>query len=132
MTDVSALNPCITCGACCAFFRASFYWTEADEQTGGTVPAHLTEPLTPHLVAMKGTTTAAPRCVCLQGTIGEQVHCSIYPQRSSTCREFPYSGENGQPNERCDKARAAWGLPPLITPSPSPVEPDSPAPPRAA
>ncbi|HGC1012017.1 TPA: YkgJ family cysteine cluster protein, partial [Escherichia coli] len=19
-------NPCITCGACCAFFRVSFYW----------------------------------------------------------------------------------------------------------
>ena len=23
-------NPCITCGACCAYFRASFYWTEAE------------------------------------------------------------------------------------------------------
>ncbi|HAO2094658.1 TPA: YkgJ family cysteine cluster protein, partial [Escherichia coli] len=19
-------NPCMTCGACCAFFRVSFYW----------------------------------------------------------------------------------------------------------
>ncbi|EGR9493162.1 YkgJ family cysteine cluster protein, partial [Escherichia coli] len=22
-------NPCMTCGACCAFFRVSFYWAEA-------------------------------------------------------------------------------------------------------
>ncbi|EFG2122847.1 YkgJ family cysteine cluster protein, partial [Escherichia coli] len=21
-------NPCMTCGACCAFFRVSFYWAE--------------------------------------------------------------------------------------------------------
>ncbi|MBB8903342.1 YkgJ family cysteine cluster protein, partial [Escherichia coli] len=26
---MSDLNPCITCGACCAFFRVSFYWAEA-------------------------------------------------------------------------------------------------------
>lgn len=130
MSDANASNPCITCGACCAFFRASFYWAEADEQMGGTVPTHLTEPLTPHLVAMKGTTGSTPRCTCLQGTIGEQVHCTIYPQRSSTCREFPFSGENGQPNERCDKARAAWGLPPLL--ANSAVEPDRPAPTHAA
>ncbi|HGV2870196.1 TPA: YkgJ family cysteine cluster protein, partial [Escherichia coli] len=23
---MSNLNPCMTCGACCAFFRVSFYW----------------------------------------------------------------------------------------------------------
>ncbi|EMK5322830.1 YkgJ family cysteine cluster protein, partial [Escherichia coli] len=26
---MSNLNPCMTCGACCAFFRVSFYWAEA-------------------------------------------------------------------------------------------------------
>ncbi|ELS8655369.1 YkgJ family cysteine cluster protein, partial [Escherichia coli] len=25
------LNPCMTCDAYCAFFRASFYWAEADD-----------------------------------------------------------------------------------------------------
>ncbi|HDN1328034.1 YkgJ family cysteine cluster protein, partial [Escherichia coli] len=25
---MSNLNPCMTCGACCAFFRVSFYWAE--------------------------------------------------------------------------------------------------------
>ncbi|EEC8989014.1 TPA: YkgJ family cysteine cluster protein [Escherichia coli] len=24
-------NPCMTCGAYCAFFRVSFYWVEADD-----------------------------------------------------------------------------------------------------
>lgn len=128
--SVIALNPCINCGACCAFYRASFYWTEADPVTGGTVPLHLTEPLTPHLVVMKGTTGSQPRCICLQGKIGEEVRCDIYRLRSSVCRDFPFAGDGGQPNERCDKARAAWGLPPLITPGP--IEPDTPAPPKAA
>ena len=26
-----SLNPCVTCGACCAHFRVSFYWAEADD-----------------------------------------------------------------------------------------------------
>ena len=34
---MSDLNPCMTCGACCIFFRVSFYWSEADD-AGGTIP----------------------------------------------------------------------------------------------
>ena len=30
---MSNLNPCMTCGACCAFFRVSFYWAEANGET---------------------------------------------------------------------------------------------------
>ncbi|MBR7358785.1 YkgJ family cysteine cluster protein, partial [Klebsiella pneumoniae] len=26
---MSDINPCMTCGACCAYFRVSFYWAEA-------------------------------------------------------------------------------------------------------
>lgn len=128
--SVIALNPCISCGACCAFYRVSFYWTEAALDAGGTVPPELTEQLTPFLVVMKGTTNITPRCTCLLGDIGEQVQCSIYPQRASVCREFRYSGQDGKIDEYCDKARAAWGLPPLF--SPSPVEPDRPITPKAA
>ena len=47
-------NPCMTCGACCAYFRVSFYWAEASDG-GGTVPVDLTEPLTPFLRCMRGT-----------------------------------------------------------------------------
>jgi len=106
-------NPCLTCGACCAFYRASFYWAEADDATHGGVPANLTEKLNDFRRVMIGTNCRDPRCIALEGTIGESVHCSIYPQRASVCRDFEASWVNGKPNERCDKAKAAWNLPPL-------------------
>ena len=115
-TDESA-NPCIACGACCAFFRASFYWSEADPACGGTVPADLTEKLNDFRRVMRGTGGKEPRCAALLGTIGEAVRCSIYDLRSSVCREFPPSWEQGVHNERCDKARLAWGLEPLARPT---------------
>lgn len=109
---VSELNPCMNCGACCAFFRVSFYWAEADD-AGGPVPVQLTEPLTPFLRCMGGTNQKASRCVALQGEPGERVACTIYEHRPSPCRSFKMSGENGEPNEACDRARARYGLPPL-------------------
>ena len=38
-------HPCLTCGACCAYFRVSFHWSEADPALGGRVPFELTAPL---------------------------------------------------------------------------------------
>jgi Fe-S-cluster containining protein len=98
-------NPCLSCGACCASFRVSFYWAEADDAPGGTVPAHLTEALTPHLRAMRGTSARAPHCVALNGTVGQRVDCAIYDQRPSPCREVM----PGDPY--CQRARARHGLP---------------------
>ncbi|ENB3270628.1 YkgJ family cysteine cluster protein, partial [Escherichia coli] len=46
-------NPCMTCGACCAFFRVSFYWTEADD-AGGKVSVSLTEQISPFHRCMRG------------------------------------------------------------------------------
>ncbi|AFJ47007.1 YkgJ family cysteine cluster protein [Shimwellia blattae] len=109
---MSDLNPCMTCGACCAWFRVSFYWAEGDD-AAGAVPAAMTEPVTPFLRCMSGTNQKSPRCKALQGEPGKQVSCSIYQQRPSTCREFTMSGENGITNSACNRARAAWGLPPL-------------------
>ncbi|MCU5775719.1 YkgJ family cysteine cluster protein [Erwiniaceae bacterium BAC15a-03b] len=110
------LNPCVTCGACCAYFRVSFYWAEADDG-GGHVPVALTEPVTPFLRAMSGTNSKSPRCSALRGEVGGCVTCTIYESRPTPCREFPMSGENGQPNDACDRARAKYGLPPLFQPS---------------
>lgn len=81
------------------------------------MPAELTEKLTPFLVVMKGMNQPKPHCIALKGEIGSQVQCTIYENRSSVCRDFQYSWENGERNERCDKARRAWGLPPLEPPS---------------
>jgi Fe-S-cluster containining protein len=97
-------NPCLTCGACCAFFRASFYWSEADPTAGGLTPPELTTRLTPHHAVMRGT---------------ETVRCVIHPLRPSPCREFQASWVDGLHNERCDRARAAHGLPPLSPPGDS-------------
>ncbi|MCK6508751.1 YkgJ family cysteine cluster protein [Myxococcota bacterium] len=110
------LNPCVSCGACCAFFQVAFYWGEGSDCEGGTVPTELVEDLPPYRRVMKGTNQPNPRCVALQGEIGKSVHCSIYAQRSTTCRAFPYSWANGEHHPDCDKARARWGLPPLEPP----------------
>lgn len=106
------MHPCLSCGACCATFRVSFYWAEGDDG-GGTVPAELTEPLTPFLRAMRGTNEVVPRCVSLEGQVGGACRCAIHPLRPSPCREFAASYEAGTHHDRCDTARACHGLPPL-------------------
>lgn len=95
---------CQRCGACCAVFRVSFYWAEADDAPGGSVPVALTRPVGSLHRCMAGTETRPVRCIALQGTVGQAVGCSIYAQRSSTCR----SVMPGDP--QCLKARAAHGL----------------------
>ena len=107
------VNPCLDCGACCAFFRASFYWAESDLATEGGVPAEQTEKLNDFRMAMKGTNGPSPRCIALMGIIGKKVYCNIYEKRTSVCRDFQPAWFNGEPNERCAKARAQWGLPEL-------------------
>lgn len=130
------IHPCLKCGACCAYFRASFYWSEADDASPGGVPVEMTQQLTPHLRVMVGTNQAKPRCTALDGVIGQQVLCRIHPQRSSTCRDFAASFEDGTHNPRCDSARSAYGLPPL-TPAdwvsePGDNQPEPPQWPRVA
>jgi uncharacterized protein len=124
----TAVNPCLRCGACCAFYRASFYWAESESASPGGVPDHLTEKINDFRVQMKGTRGPQPRCIALTGVIGQSVACSIYTQRSSVCRDFQPSLLDGLPNIGCDQARLAHGLPPL-----SPAEWDLPEDfPRAA
>ena len=106
-------HPCLRCGACCAQFRVAFYWAEADDAEGGSVPAAMTVQVTPMQRAMRGTDTSAPRCCALTGEIGQSVSCSIYSLRASPCREFSPSWQNNLSNARCDSARRNWGLPPL-------------------
>jgi Fe-S-cluster containining protein len=93
---------CRACGACCASYRVSFYWAEAE-----AVPPALVEKLTPVLGCMAGTNAAAPRCRALDGQVGEQVSCTVYAARPAPCREV----QRG--DERCARARARHGLPVL-------------------
>lgn len=98
---------CLACGACCAAFRVSFYWAESDAHPAGTVPQHLTTPLTPHHVAMRGTEKHPIRCIALAGEVGQSASCGIYPLRSTTCRDFSAG------DDHCAAARQKHGLAPL-------------------
>jgi len=121
MQDMPTENPCLTCGACCARFRVSFYWGETDAVKGGKVPFVLTEQITRFRLCMQGTNQKSPRCVALKGEIGKRVACTIYASRPSTCREFGIRWESEKicltrtEFDRCNQARATWGLPLLPT-----------------
>ncbi len=108
---MSSDNVCMSCGACCGFFRVSFYWGEVEGEY--RVPEALVEPLPPFRGCMQGTNQAQPRCVALTGTIGEAVSCSIYPNRPSPCREFNPLADVGVTDEACARARRRHGLAPL-------------------
>lgn len=103
LSQIPAQDSCLSCGACCAFFRVSFYWAE-----GESMPEDVVEPLTAVYSCMKGTNQKDPRCVMLSGEIGQQVSCTMYEQRSSSCKEVQAG------DAQCNKARAAHGLIPLI------------------
>jgi Fe-S-cluster containining protein len=106
-------HPCLSCGACCAHYRVSLHWSEAEPSLGGPVPFALTEPLRAHERAMRGTSQAQPRCIALDADIGRHSRCTIHPQRPSVCREVDASWEYGRASPQCDRARAAHGLPAL-------------------
>jgi uncharacterized protein len=99
------MNPCTSCGACCASFRVDFARAELDE-AGGSVPAGLAVDLTDTLCRLRGTDHASPRCAALVGTVGVEARCGIYEWRPSPCREF----EPG--SEACTRARARHRLAP--------------------
>jgi len=113
-------NPCESCGACCAHFRVSFYWGEMDNEKGGTVPAGMTEDVSPFFQAMKGTNQQHPHCIALEGQIGQMVRCKIYEFRASTCQDFGIHWQDGVARInrddliRCNQARADYDLPELI------------------
>lgn len=116
-------NPCLTCGACCAHYRVSFFWAEADPSQGGRVPPEWVEDLPPHRSCMRGTNQPHPRCAALRGVVGEQVFCEIYPNTPSPCEEFGVQMKNGRPTAspeelaRCNHARSLYGLPELDLPA---------------
>ncbi|ETC90238.1 ferredoxin [Xanthomonas hortorum pv. carotae str. M081] len=103
-------HPCLTCGACCAYFRVSFHWSEADPALGGRVPIELTESLRTHERVMRGTSQSQPRCIALDADIGRYSRCSIHDRRPSSCAAVPASLEFGERSAQCDKSRLAHGL----------------------
>lgn len=92
---------CTQCGACCASYRVSFYWAEAEAKQ---IPTELTQQVNSFFSCMKGTNQLQPRCIALCGAVGEGVSCNIYAQRLETCKEV-IAGD-----EKCNAARLKHGL----------------------
>jgi len=109
--ETRVFNPCLECGACCAYFRVSFHWIETVEKK---IPDSFLEFIGANRLCMKGTNERPPRCHCLKGDVGTEVLCTIYEQRPSPCRDFMFSTME-LPNEACDRARELFGLPSLNT-----------------
>ena len=103
LSQVASADACLSCGACCAYFRVSFYWAE-----GIAMPEDYVEPLTAVYSCMQGTNQKNPRCVALEGRIGEQVSCGMYEARSSSCKEVQIA------DSQCNKARIAHQMIPLL------------------
>ncbi len=101
MPAVDTVNPCLDCGACCASFRVSFYWAEADARG---IPIELTEQVNQRFSCMAGTHCANPRCTALDGEVGHKVGCRIYAQRPEPCREVQAG------DAQCARARAKHGM----------------------
>lgn len=132
----ASTSPCQSCGACCSYFRVAFYWREAEiAENSAPVPISLVEDVSPLQRCMKGTNQKHhQRCQALSGKVGEAVGCTIYSNRPTPCRRFEASFENGVRNPRCDEARQAHGLKPLMgenfiscpqSPSPGQLSPDA-------
>jgi Fe-S-cluster containining protein len=90
-----------------------FHPSELRSGDGRGVPPALTVPLTPRLVRMRGTDAAPPRCIALEGQIGEAVRCGIYADRPSPCQDFAPFAPLGIGDEACARARRRHGLAPL-------------------
>lgn len=86
---------------------------------------------------MKGTEMGGGRCISLRGELGRPgIHCAIYENRPTPCREFDIWQPDGSPNPDCQRLRLALGLP-AVPPRPDaendpqgpshPNQPDQPA-----
>ncbi|OZI40947.1 zinc/iron-chelating domain-containing protein [Bordetella genomosp. 1] len=104
-------NPCLSCGACCAHFRVSFYCGEIAGDDGGLVPPELVTQIGPLRACMRGTEQGGGRCVSLRGELGQPgISCDIYPLRPTPCREFEVWAPDGEVNPDCQRLRLALGL----------------------
>ncbi|PAS94209.1 MAG: zinc/iron-chelating domain-containing protein [Candidatus Dactylopiibacterium carminicum] len=108
-------EPCLSCGACCASLRVSFHHSQLLSE-GGYVPDVLANAETRTTWRMRGTDESPPRCMALEGSVGDAVRCSIYDCRPDPCREFAPHGLYGISNAECSRVRRRYGLSPLPAP----------------
>lgn len=67
----------------------------------------LTEKFNNCRLCMTGTRNEPIRCGALRGEVGREVFCIVYSRRPSPCRDLL------QGDDKCNKARAKYGLDPI-------------------
>ncbi|WP_024510851.1 YkgJ family cysteine cluster protein [Bradyrhizobium sp. ARR65] len=100
-TSAATDNPCVTCGACCAYSENWPRFSTEDDAALELIPEQL--------VNARGSGMACEndRCAALTGRIGVATSCAIYAIRPDVCRTcMP-----GDPE--CTMARRKHGLPAL-------------------
>ena len=112
LSQVPTQDACLSCGACCAYFRVSFYWAEGFPCLSTILN------LSPRSIHAWREPIKNPRCIALEGSIGEQVSCGMYELRSSSCKEVQIA------DAQCNKARMAHNMIPFIQIEPDEAEND--------
>ena len=87
------INPCLECGACCAFFRASFYWAESDLAQPMGVPSELTDKLNDFRLFMQGTNGSHPRCIALMALSAKKSTVPFISTVHQSAGTFPHHGK---------------------------------------
>jgi Fe-S-cluster containining protein len=102
--SAGADNPCLTCGACCAYSENWPRFSTEDDAALELIPKELIN------ARGSGMRCEADRCAALTGQIGEATSCAIYAIRPEVCRTC-------QPGDaECAMARRKFGLPVLSLP----------------
>lgn len=98
-------NPCVRCGACCAYSANWPRFSIEDDDALSLIPEALVND------RQSGMRCVGERCCALAGDIGVATSCTIYAVRPEVCRTC----EAGDPE--CNTARRRHGLCPLPDPA---------------
>jgi len=94
-------NPCVSCGACCAYSENWPRFSTEDDAALELIPAVLVN------TRQSGMRCEGDRCAALSGKVGVATSCTIYAVRPDVCRTcMPGDVE-------CTIARKKFGLPAL-------------------
>ena len=94
-------NPCLACGACCAYSENWPRFSTEDDAALDLIPQELVN------ARGSGMRCEGDRCAARKGKIGEATSCAIYAVRPEVCRTC-------QPGDaECAMARKKYGLPAL-------------------
>ena len=99
--SAGAENPCLTCGACCAYSENWPRFSTEDDAALDLIPKELVN------ARGSGMRCDGDRCAALKGRNGVAASCTIYTIRPEVCRTcMPGDAE-------CAMARRKHGLPVL-------------------